>query len=237
MKKYYLICIVGFLFLSTPIALYFLIPRPQIFEGLGGEDIWLGFWGSYLGGVFTAIFGMLSLFHSNKQDYRKLEVEYKKAELSQLENKLCESISIFNISRVQSIVFCFEGDKISKHESRIFINNMNIYCDMLLQKANAFALMYGSTSKKGTMQEKFCVQYNTISKALISSLSNIQMNLTLLIDDSNNIECKDYYERIIKENKSLNNLQPQIQQLFNIAQEWLESERNTLSHMQEELKL
>lgn len=233
MKSKWGYIIVGGAFVLIPIALYFLLPLPQMCNGLGGAEIWLGFWGSYLGGVFTAIIGIITLLYSNRQYHKQIEIEYKKEYVRQLEQSLAESISIFNASKIQTFLFVFNNNGVDSSDAKLYLHEMNEYCEDIQRKLRSFGLLYQDANTTKSEQKAFCELYTNLSQTYVDIISEMQNNIFFLIENTSNALAQQYLASVIKEVERIINTQSHVDDLFKLAQDWLKIEREELLNMQE----
>ena len=103
MNKKLKIVLILVVILLIPLCINSLILRPAIFNFIGEGTDWLLFWGSYLGGVFAAVIGFVTLYYSAKRQNIEMQISHKENSLRILQAKLSECVSIFNYSRMLSI--------------------------------------------------------------------------------------------------------------------------------------
>ena len=78
------IVIIVFAVILVPIAINYLcltvFPAPLVGDG----KLWLGFWGSYLGGIIAVLSTAYVLYRNHKIDYNRKEYEIQKEYLDML---------------------------------------------------------------------------------------------------------------------------------------------------------
>lgn len=100
MKVYKDYLILSAAIIVIPIALNCIIlsPNPTCLPVIGGEENWLLFWGSYLGGILTAGFGYYGLLKSDKEHKREIRKQEHERILLVLKNELSKRIEALNFS-------------------------------------------------------------------------------------------------------------------------------------------
>lgn len=166
-----IIVIVVFAVILVPIAINYLcltvFPAPLVGDG----KLWLGFWGSYLGGIIAVLSTAYVLYRNHKIDYNRKEYEIQKDYLDMLcvdMGKLCSSIDID--------ILCFYLMKLKRIEDA----NDTIQEIGKLERAinceyNEFCLKHAHF--RGDEGEKLLSTYSHYAKLISHHIETIQKSL------------------------------------------------------------
>ena len=77
MNRKLMIVLILVVILLIPLCINSLILCPAIFDFIGEGTDWLLFWGSYLGGVFAAVVGFVTLYYSAKRQNIEMQISHK----------------------------------------------------------------------------------------------------------------------------------------------------------------
>lgn len=72
-KTYLRMLLIAVVAITTPLVINWMILQPQKFEVVGDGTDWLGFWGGYLGSIFTAWIALFVLWRQLKQNHKENE--------------------------------------------------------------------------------------------------------------------------------------------------------------------
>lgn len=98
-SKYLVILLIVFL---LPILINFIVGLKQLnnITVVGNPSTWIGFYGSYIGGVLTATIGFLTLLKTSNDNRRELQISYQEKVVASLEQTLSQGVSLFDFSRL-----------------------------------------------------------------------------------------------------------------------------------------
>lgn len=132
-----------FLFLAIPPILNFILGQntPNNIGVIGNPETWLGFYGSYLGGVITALIGFYTIYRSERVSALQMEIERKREEIGHLEDRLAECVSLFDFSKVGIVSLYLPNS--SKFND--VLAELNDYHNKVTTTANAWSTIYGDS--------------------------------------------------------------------------------------------
>lgn len=229
-----------------PLLINFLILRPAWFQYVGESTDWLAFWGCYLGGVFAAIVGFVTLYHSAKRQNLQLQISYKQLELQTLQTKLNDSISIFDYSRICTIYL--HWNDASKYND--ILDDLNEFHNILYARINSWGLRYANKSAS-TAKLKFQMQYEHCIRLFADRLTQMEKSIAELMDvyhthqqENNSISdvrldgrTKNICQKIQCIIDQQEDMRAEFQKLFQLAQEWIQEEENEIDQLKQQLKL
>ena len=236
MKNYKWTWLFAMVFL-IPIVLNFILSQntPNNMEVIGGPELWLSFYGSYIGGVFTAIIGFVTIHRSERTNRLQIEISQKIAYIKDLELRLADCISIFDYSRI-GVISLYFGD-ISKYNE--VLKEMDAYLNRVTKVTNSWGAIYADSEKKEINEfqnqlancfDKLTKNFNDVSKLIIE----------LKRCDEQGVEQKDRSSIIYKINSFIEYHQTfkssYLIPLWNKARAWIDSEKKDLQTLKSKLE-
>lgn len=124
----------------APVIVNFMLgsKTPFNIEVVGLPSEWISFYGSYLGGIVTALVGFYTIYRSNKQNKLQIQITYKQEYIKNLKLTLANSISLFDCLREDDIADC--TDDLSKCRKKL--NELCDYRDKIMSVANGLCMTY-----------------------------------------------------------------------------------------------
>ena len=218
--------------LGIPIILNWCIGRenPTDIQLIASPSDWLLFYGSYIGGVITAIIGFVTLHRQTSINKIQLEIKSKEDALKELKHSLAEQIGLFDFSKVTEISLFYKEREMYNAIQR----NLAEYQNNLASKANAWAVIYAYSECEHVIRfkdayidcyEEFTKNINGITKAIchLSKAGTDEQIASILRDEITPI------------NQETEHIQAKLQILFNAAQEWIREEGNEIVKLKEML--
>lgn len=210
-----IIVTVVFAVVLVPIAINYLcltaFPAPLVGDG----KLWLGFWGSYLGGIIAVLSTVYVLYRNHEMEYNRKEYEIQKEYFNSLcddMGKLCSAIDTSLLSFYLKGMINMNNTKNILALSDI---NQSIIC-----KYNGFCLKYAHwRGKEGeALINAYAMYSNIISKqiSIIQEAANEKQ--------TNHIPTELYksiIDRACKELEICGDVRPE---LFSLAENWKKSE-------------
>lgn len=225
MKAKY-IFIFGLAFIA-PIVINFItgLNSPNNIAVSGTSDTWVLFFGSYIGGVLTAIIGFVAIEREKHENDKKLSITLKQKEIAVLEQTLANCVSLFDYSRVGTIALYLK-DK-SKYDH--VLGQLDEYLEKVTTTANAWGVIYANSSKQEI--RNFQDIYVDCINEMTTAINDVSANIIKLKLAENNER-----EQIITEiTKIINNGQREyhtlLERLFGAAKQWIDSERDELERL------
>lgn len=231
-KKYiWRVVIIIAVALLLPVILNFVVglERPNNISVVGYPETWIGFYGSYIGGVLTALIGFLTLWQTSKNNDKKLRIAYQKSIVENLERTLAQCVSLFNFPKIVAVALYISKGKTTEPNIIYRIQqDLNEYCCQITETANAWYTVYNGREeqeiKDFQRSYKQCVDY-FLDK--INEMTKIIKSLDMPISE-------DVYARI---NTFINTGSKQagilLADLLDKASAWLDLERANLRKIQE----
>ena len=205
-----------FAVIFVPVAINYLcltvFPAPLVGDG----KLWLGFWGSYLGGIIAVLSTVYVLYRNHEMEYNRKEYEIQKEYFNSLcgdMGKLCSAIDI------NLLYFYLNGMINVDKVNNLFLNlselNQSIICEY-----NGFCLKYAHwRGKEGeTLINAYANYSNLISKQISIIQEAVNERQADHIPD-------EIYRSIIREaRKELEKCGDVRIELFSLAEKWKKSE-------------
>lgn len=211
-----------------PMLINFIVGLKQLnnITVVGEPSTWIGFYGSYIGGVLTAIIGFLTLLKTSNDNRRELQISYQEKVVASLEQTLSQCVSLFDFSRL-GIVSMYLNDKAKYDE---VLHELDMYYCHVTTTANAWGVLYSGR------EEKEIQDFQSIYFQCLTDLTHYINEITKLIVQLKN-DNKEETENIILRIKEVldkrNEYHELLQSLFYKARVWLDMERNKLKQLQE----
>ena len=226
-----MIVLILLVILLIPLCINSLILRPAIFNFIGEGTDWLLFWGSYLGGVFAAVIGFVTLYYSAKRQNIEMQISHKENSLRILQAKLSECVSIFNYSRMLSISLYI--DQPEKYDQ--ILDELLKYQDEIIASSNAWGVMYANktnTNYKQAFQDK----YEHCIRLFISTITEVQQLIIDLKTTTEKRKINEIINKITQINKDHEKvINDELKPLFQLAQKWIENEELLIQQLQNQL--
>ena len=113
---------------------------------IGDVTDWLLFWGSFWGGILTAIIGFITIYSSTRRSYLALQIEQRKAYVEELERLIFERNQDINFSEVLSIALLASGGSIQIEDLKQSLYRINSLFNRTINNANIWGLLHGNDS-------------------------------------------------------------------------------------------
>ncbi|MBO8483156.1 MAG: hypothetical protein IAB75_03445 [Bacteroidetes bacterium] len=136
--------------LITPIILNIIIgstnPLDSI-EIVGKEDDWLGFYGSYIGGVLAAIVAFMTMWQSSKHNTLNVMIQQQEAYIKEMNNTLAERISKLDFWYIGSISLHAPEKEKEEFYMRVLseIDKLNDLSKDISRLYNAYGMLHSQT--------------------------------------------------------------------------------------------
>lgn len=232
MKTYFIILsILGVLLI--PILLNIILGAPNPLSNIdivGDSTHWLSFYGSYIGGVLTAIIGFVTLYKESVRNKLQLTINSKEDALKELKLSLPERIGMFNFSKVIEISL-YSRDKTMYNSIQ---RELSEYHKLLSAKANAWAVVYASSNQIEVVKFKdaYIDCYNIFNECINSIASAIYHLSKSETDEEIDLIVKTEINPISRRTNEVNE---KLQLLFSAAQEWIKIEEKEIEELKKEL--
>lgn len=228
MKTKYIFYSLAIIF-AIPILLNIVLGANNPFQNItiiGDSTHWLGFYGSYIGGVLTAIIGFATIYREERTNKLQIQITQKDNYIKDLENRLAECVSLFNYSRVGTVAL-YINDR-SKYND--VLREMDTYLNNVTTVANAWNTIYGD-SDKNEIQE-FQGQYFECWQKLTESINSVSKLICELKCIEDQAERDVYVSKI----KDIVDYHDNYKQLYLLplqdkARQWIKAERAELNKM------
>lgn len=208
--------IIGILVLiTTPWLVKFLCIGFRVSDGI--HENWIGFFGSYLGGAFSAIISIYVLYRTLWDSKLKKQLEDEQKNYDELCKDLSELCSSVNIDEFAFLFIRLYDANI--HEVNAIIKELHSMETHMRKTYNSFALKYDS---KGNYSSKEIMNYylkvsNYISRCIDEVILIVCANKKALFV-CRKINKRNYQNQISKIAKNIEGLGDVTSQLFYYAQ-------------------
>lgn len=223
-------CGLGILFivlLGIPVLLNFLIGIPRFCSIVGSEGEWLLFWGSYLGGILTALVGTITLINNDRKQKVRLEIEYKRDALRRLEQILSDAVGMFDYSRLAKVVLYLDNSQGRKD----FLQDMDEYYQTCVAKANSWGVIY-EREETQAYQRDFHDKYIAAVEYITKKISALEK---LVVEYNDATEQNTMCDILQITSKSEEFKRDCLQPLYYAAKQWLKEERTEIERLTEQL--
>lgn len=146
----------------------------------GESKDWLSFFGSYLGGVFTAYISFIILSKTINHNIAIFDLQQKKQDLESLKRMLSEQVSTLDFARVGTIVLVITDS--SQYQSEI--QKLDIFQRELTLRFNSYKLFY-ENSKEQPVKDYWDSYQRCVSKLFddITEMTRLIAELPPYLDD------------------------------------------------------
>ena len=197
----------------------------------GDPSSWIGFFGSYIGGVLTAIIGFLTLQRTSKESNRQIQIAYQESVVSKLEETLADCVSLFDFSRL-GVIAMFLDDESQYNRC---LRDLDEYYSHVMTVANAWGVVYDGRKEKEI--QDFQSIYTQCVKNLTESINQITNYIKSLKKEQDiaaRNKIKEEIAAVLLKHIEYNKL---LKQLSEKAQIWLTAERTKLEQLQQKSML
>lgn len=199
---------------------------PNNIKVIGDSATWLLFYGSYIGGVLTAIIGFFTMNQTSKLNKNEILIAQKRESIKELEHSLAKCVSLFDYSRV-GIIALYLHDPTKYND---VLKEMDEYLNKVTTTANAWGVIYSGFEQKEAQEfqdaYKQCVEFLSRKINQVTDLiKKIQAELTEIERE----EVIQQITKIIQQQPEYLALQ---RTLFNKAKQWIIAEKQELIQLQ-----
>ena len=230
MKCHKLVIYIGVAFAALlPVLLNAIIGlnHPHNIMVVGDPSTWINFYGSYIGGVLTAIIGFLTLWQTSKENRKALQVSYQENTVKSLEQTLAQCVSLFDFSRLGVISMYLDNQ--AKYDD--VLQKLDDYYCHIMTTADAWGVVYDGR------KEKEIIDFQSVYGRCVKDLTHYINQMTELIVQLKNENKEETRETIMINMKTILDRRDDYQELLRLlflkAQSWLDMERNKLKRLQE----
>lgn len=193
---------------------------------VGDSTHWLGFYGSYIGGVLTAVIGFITLSTESKRNKIQLEIRSREDALKELKLALAESVALFDFCKVTEISL-FAKDSTMYNTIQ---KELSEYHSLLVTQANAWGAIYAASKQLEVVRfknayidcyEAFDDCINSMTKAIyyLSEAKSEKGRADIILKQITPITEKNSFIR------------SKIQTLYEMAQKWIEAEEKEIKNL------
>lgn len=225
--------------IAIPFLLNFLLRRyvTDSERAIGTEVDWLLFFGSYIGGVLSAIISFIALVKQSKENSYKNQLQRQQLYINTLETKLSEWISVLQFWELGEIsLYLSDKKNIPFHAARM-LAKLNEKYAKVVDDANAFELVYGGQNENQSCMQSFTTAYRQCIELYQEDVNEMTKKLFELQKGVPNENLDGVIEEIKEFNKEMNSRKNQyLQPVFDAAKGWIAAERNKEADLQNKLK-
>ena len=206
--------------LSMPIIVNFIIgfSTPFDIKLIGTSSDWLLFFGSYFGGVFTALITFYVLISTITQTKKEAEIGRKRIEIERLESRLDQYIEKLNFSEIGNIVLNINDNLYYKIEKV----RLDTFRDALNHQSNALHLIFGN--KKEPYIKDFIQKYDECIKQLKVDITSMISKILEIQQNGLNAESLSNISNLVLELDK--HKEEFAKPVYLAAQKWLETEND-----------
>ncbi|SCI71243.1 hypothetical protein [Intestinibacter bartlettii] len=204
-RVYLLIILIITILIAIPFVLGVLIPKESLIPNLSQSNDWIGFWGSYTGGILGGLCTLTVMYFTRKdtryiqEQNRKLEEIKEKKEFC---NEIAEHISIY-LTDISSYFFAQYLNRINENVPQNENHHLSQNRNNNLPQINR--------SKAINMYFLLRIKLNNISEAtgILAELDNIHNQYCFLDEDD------DRFQRLQQFQNHLNLLEERTREFIN----------------------
>lgn len=218
--NYIVLTVLGILFIPVLLNIVLGAPNPlSNISVIGDSTHWLAFYGSYIGGILTAIIGFVTLHRESVRGKLQLTINSKEDALKELKLSLSERIGLFDFSRVIEISLHPKDKTMYSTMQR----ELSEYHNLLSSKANAWAVVYASSNQLEIV--KFNNSYIDCCNVFNECINSVTMAICHLSKSKTDEEIDLILEtEIVPISRRTIEVKEKLQNLFHTAQEWIKVE-------------
>lgn len=125
-----------------PIAMNYILSGSIGAQVTGESKDWLSFFGSYLGGVFTAYISFIILSKTIKHNFTVFNIQQKKQDLESLKKMLSEQVSMLDFARIGTIALVINDSS----QYQLEIQKLDSFREEVTLKFNSYSLFYDNSN-------------------------------------------------------------------------------------------
>lgn len=227
MKTRHIIVIgVGVILLPILINIITGFNSPNNISVVGNAETWVQFFGSYIGGVLTAIIGFWAMERGNYQSNHNIAISIKRQEIAVLEQTLANCVSLFDYSRVGTIALYLDDN--SKYDDVLY--QLDEYFNKVSTTANAWGVIYANSSKQEirNFQDIYLDCFTELTRAINEVTDKVKLLKKTRKDDPQWVTITNEITGIIQRGDQYKIL---LSHLLTAAQQWIASEKNELEKL------
>lgn len=229
--NYIVLTVLGLLFIPILLNIVLGAPNPlSNIDVVGDSTHWLSFYGSYIGGILTAIIGFVTLYKESVRSKLQLTINSKEDALKELKLSLSERIGLFDFTKVIEISL-YPTDRTMYNTIQ---RELSEYHNLLTSKTNAWAVVYASSNQLEVVKFKdayidcynmFNECINSITRAICHlSKSQTGKEMNLIVETEIN-----------PISRRSNEVNAKLKHLFQAAQAWIKVEEDEIKKLRGQL--
>ena len=242
MKREYIFCSLAII-VAIPILLNIILGANNPFQNIavvGDSTHWLGFYGSYIGGILATIIGIFTIYCQSKHNALNIMIQEQRNYIEKLNLELADlvsSVEFWYLGSVSLKLYVLESetsdafDKLLKIRDE-YLDKLNELHRLATNKGNQWELTYAHrecTFVKDVQQE-FLLCYRQYADDI-----NALTKILARIDTATNI--KELKNQVSQFNTDIDSHTKQFQQpLYDCAKSWIAYEENKLKLLRTEQK-
>lgn len=236
-KKLWIILII--FALITPIILNIIIGSTNPLDSIrvvGGEDDWLGFYGAYIGALVGALITLYAMFRESKNNTLNIMINNQENLIKDLKERLSERIGVFLFGDIGYVALITTKQDYNLNVKDIVevIIELNGRANHITAQCNAWGVIYKSDSRK--IVQKFNAAYIDCRDVYNKDVEEITTQLNELRPDiDENISQFNIWLTDFIKNTLMKHQQTYTKQMFDIANEWLQTEQDKLDNLRNQL--
>lgn len=244
MKKKIWIVLIIILALITPIILNIIIGSTNPLDSIrvvGTEDAWLGFYGSYIGGVLTAVIAFMTMWQSSKHNTLNIMIQQQEAYIKEMNNTLAERISKLDFWYIGSISLHTHEEEEEKFYMRVpsEIDKLNDLSKDISRLYNAYGMLHSQT--KNIAEKDFNEFYETCVRQYKKRVDEMTIMLATVQNGRKTAQHSEIYQSFRSELadfnlKLIDDKEHYTQVLFKKANSIIQAEEKKLEKLNREKK-
>lgn len=188
------IFIIVFVILFIPVCLNWIISTntPWNISIAGNMKDWIGFYGSYSGGILAATISFIILIKTLKHNRNENLIDRKRQDIKELKHTLSERYSYLNFTRIRNIAFLLDSNQ---EQNELLL--LDTYYRELETYRHSFEILYEDS------KEEYIINFiNKYNKCIISLCQDIHVISEHIISLPKKISNSEK-EILVKRNKEL----------------------------------
>lgn len=237
-KKLWIILII--LALVTPVILNIIIGSTNPLDSIniaGTEEDRVDFWGAYIGALIGALITLYAMFRESKNNALNIMINNQENLIKDLREQLSARISTLTFSKIGNFALYTTKENLPIDKSQIdsALKELDDYHTKATQEYNAWGTMYADDTRK------IVKQFNTAYLKCITQYHNDINTISRKLYDLKNLDSHEDFKNFNEWLKGFcedlsEHQQKFVHELFRIAKEWLQFEKDKLDNLQKQLQ-
>lgn len=169
--------IIGIIVVAIPVVVNFICLKDLSFPIVGDGEQWMGFFGSYFGGIISSGIALLIFFQTLGRTTKERKYNNRKEDINSMTIDLKDVVGALNITFLVNKAEEYAQQDIDKAP---IIKDLNERETLIRNTFNLFRLRYDSKYKRNEKYNAFVNEYRRCSGLIINGLDELKNNMVVL---------------------------------------------------------